>query len=192
MEHQPPQPKGAGAPSASRSRHRQDARLLQLSQRARDRGRARRAAAPRIWKRADNHGARELAARIGSLPLLDHGRLRIGRRLACPLGRAVGVAALLASRCARCLCCCPDEDRRGSGCPRAACRCVCCTGGEVILISPMVMVRLRVFGVARIGQDELLNSSMSAQRVSASVMSAPFGADMYTRTDWIDDGGSER
>ena len=39
----------------------------------------------------------------------------------------------------------------------------------------MVMVRLRVFGVAR---TSCLNSSTSAERVAASVMSAPFGADI--------------
>ena len=32
---------------------------------------------------------------MGCLLLLGHGRLRVGRRLACPLGRAVGAAALL-------------------------------------------------------------------------------------------------
>ena len=37
----------------------------------------------------------------------------------------------------------------------------------------------------RRGQDELtvVNSSTSAERVSASVMSAPFGADIDTRTE---------
>ena len=42
-------------------------------------------------------------------------------------------------------------------------------------MSPMVMVRLRVFGVAR---TNCLNSSTIAERVTASVMSAPFGADI--------------